>query len=560
MEAVRKFHSETLLLVIICMAAFLVNNSALSLDIAEAKTLVTARDMVAGGEWDMPTMNGEIRVHKPPLAAWVAAVVEKVYPNNISAQRTVTGVMGILFVFFFFGTARYMERRRGFAEIASMVLLTSYNVIYIARTVNRDIYAYAFMMGAIYFTVRMLYDARYYAKPHKWRWALLAGLMMGLSYLGNGSSAFYSMMLPFIIAMTTLRKPDMSGKWGPVALLFAVSVVTCGWWYLYLWLNNPDALSMVIDNETAAWRGIHVRPWYYYWRFFLEMGIWALFTLAALVVPYWNKRVSTKRLYLICIFWLVIALFLLSIMPEKSMSDLVPLTPPCAMIVGCLLFYYLGKFPEDKWGKSVFYANGYLIAALLFAMPFFVHIRLANRSLIDFGSALFVNVFFVCISYYVAVSTYRKEVVGIVRGVVALFFIIEFFMIGSVGKLFGNSQKKSIAIMQKNEAFKKLPLYHNADEELRIELVYESGKSIKPLKLDNEAEVMKAVPCMVLSNSDISKTLPASLQQKIDTFRVGIFDDNKHPKGSSHYRKEFINKLTILDKKETPSSPENNGD
>ena len=378
---------------------------------------------------------------------------------------------------------------------------------------------------------------------------------MGLSYLGNGSSAFYSMMLPFIIAMTALRKPDMSGKWGPVALIFAVCIVTCGWWYLYLWCNNPDAISMVIDNETAAWKGIHVRPWYYYWRFFLEMGIWALFTLAALVVPYWNKRVSTKRLYLVTIVWLVIALVLLSLMPEKSMSDLVPLTMPCAMAVACLLYYYMEKFPKDKWGKGVFFTNGYIIAALIFAMVFFVHFRLANRYIIDFGSALFVNVFLICISYYVAVSTYRKEIVGIVRGVVALFFFIEFFMIGSIGKLFGNSQRKSIAIMQKNEAFKRLPLYHNSDEELRIELVYEAGKNIKPLKLDNEADVMKAVPCMVLTHNDISTAIPASLLQKIDTVRVGTFDDNKHPKRSSHYRKEFINRLTILDVKNKASLP-----
>ena len=539
-----------MLLVIICMAAFLVNNSSLPIDIAEAKTIVTARDMVDGGRWDMPTMNGATRIHKPPLAAWVAAAVENVYPTNISAQRTVTGVLGIVMVMFFFTTARYMERRRGFAEIASMVMLTSYNVIYLSRTVNRDIYAYSFMMAAIYFITRMLYDARYYAKPHKWRWALLAGIMMGLSVLGNGAEAFYSLLLPYLVAIMVFRKPDMSAKWGPVAAMIVVALATCGWWYLYLWNNSPEALAMVVDNETAAWRTVHVRPWYYYWRFFLEMGIWALFTLAALFVPYWSKKVSTKRLYLISILWLAVALVLLSIVPEKSMRDLMPLTPPCAIAVACLLYYYFEKWPADKWGKYVFYFNGYLIALIIFAMPFFVHIRLANRHLIDLGSSLFVNVFLLGISVFVAVSTFRKEAVGILRGIVALFFIVEFFMLGSIGNLFGNSRRKSIAILQKSENFKKLPLYHNADEDLRIELVYEARKNIKPLKLDDEKEVAGALPCIVLTHKSVSEELPSSLLEKIDTVRIGTFDDNKHPRISSHYKQDLINNVTILKKKE----------
>ena len=186
MSIVRRFRQEWLTLILLCLAAFFVNNSLLPVGGGEAKVLVTARDIVDGGNWLAPTMNGEPRYDKPPLASWVAALVQSIHADNISAQRTVAGLLGIVWTMFFFGITRYFSRRRGFAEIATVVFITTYNIIYMGRMVERDIYGYAFMMVAIYFMMRMFFDSQYFANPHKWRWAWLAGLAMGLSLLGNG--------------------------------------------------------------------------------------------------------------------------------------------------------------------------------------------------------------------------------------------------------------------------------------------------------------------------------------------------------------------------------------
>ena len=130
MELFRKIRTETLVIIVLCMAAFFVNNSALSTNGEEAKIVVTARDIANLGNWMSPTMNGVECFSTPPLAAWVAAFVERVYPDNISAQRCVSAVLATICSLFFFGVARYMERRRGFAELVTMVFLTCYHVIY----------------------------------------------------------------------------------------------------------------------------------------------------------------------------------------------------------------------------------------------------------------------------------------------------------------------------------------------------------------------------------------------------------------------------------------------
>ena len=85
MSIVRRFRQEWLTLILLCLAAFFVNNSLLPVGGGEAKVLVTARDIVDGGNWLAPTMNGEPRYDKPPLASWVAALVQSIHADNISA-------------------------------------------------------------------------------------------------------------------------------------------------------------------------------------------------------------------------------------------------------------------------------------------------------------------------------------------------------------------------------------------------------------------------------------------------------------------------------------------
>ena len=56
-----------LLLALLCFVAFFVNNCFLRPDIMETRNLETAREMVEGGNWLVPRMNGEYRLEKPPL-------------------------------------------------------------------------------------------------------------------------------------------------------------------------------------------------------------------------------------------------------------------------------------------------------------------------------------------------------------------------------------------------------------------------------------------------------------------------------------------------------------
>ena len=135
---------------------------------------------------------------------------------------------------------------------------------------------------------------------------------------------------------------------------------------------------------------------------------------------------------------------------------------------------------------------------------------------------------------------------SLVKGVMALFFVIECFMLGAVGKIFLNSHQNSIALLQKSSELKGLPIYYNQDEELRIEVVYAANKRIAPLNLKDAKAVAQAAPCLLLTQKKLASELPASVLQSVDTLHVGVFDDNRLPRHNKHYDLSFVNYVTVL--------------
>ena len=74
--------THLLILLIVCYFSFFIHNQVIYADIMESRNLVTAREIVTEGNWLVPTMNGVLRLEKPPLPTWVAACLEICSPDN----------------------------------------------------------------------------------------------------------------------------------------------------------------------------------------------------------------------------------------------------------------------------------------------------------------------------------------------------------------------------------------------------------------------------------------------------------------------------------------------
>ena len=143
---------DKIFILFICIITFIVNNQVIIPDIMESRNIVTAREMVYDGNWMIPTLNGELRLEKPPLPTWLTAVAEVVSPDSLFLQRTMAGLAAILLVFYFYYFTRFLP---GIHYIAAIMLFcTIYNVILLGRTASLASYWHSFMLSVIYFLAK----------------------------------------------------------------------------------------------------------------------------------------------------------------------------------------------------------------------------------------------------------------------------------------------------------------------------------------------------------------------------------------------------------------------
>ena len=361
-----KKYKGTLLAIVICFIAFFVNNDVIVPDIMESRNIVTAREMVYDGHWIVPTMNGELRLEKPPLPTWLTAVAEMISPDNVALQRGMAGLAALLLCFYFW---RFARRVLGVEPMVPLLLLcTCYSVVLMGRTASWDIYCHAFMMGCIYHLARGLL-----AEGSSWRQLTVAGVYAGLSIMSKGPVSLYALLLPFVISFVAYRRPSVRAKGGALTVMVVTALVIGAWWYVYIRIGEAEALAYVVRKESGAWFGHNVRPWWYYWKFFLETGVWSLLLLTAMFLPLFASKHHRSGQWTLSLSWMLCSLLLLSLLPEKKSRYLLPILIPACYVMGLVVMRWIddvrngaGMPQADKWAFRI---NAGVIALVVAVLP-----------------------------------------------------------------------------------------------------------------------------------------------------------------------------------------------
>lgn len=536
--------TRVVLLMVLGLFTFFVNLEQLPSDIMEQRNLVTAREIADEGNWLVPTMNGELRLQKPPLPTWVAGVIETVSPDNLALQRAAAGVMGSLWVLFLFLTVRKLSDDDDLPVATAVVFMTCYNLVLMGRSATWDIYCHSLMMGAIYFLTCGLLEQR-----REWLHFPVAGLLLGLSFLSKGPVSFYALLLPYLLVVGFMIRPRLKGKWLPMVLMVLTMLVVGGWWYVYLLMMHPAEMSQVIHTETGAWSNHNVRPWYYYWQFFLEMGAWGVLMLAALAYPYWVKHLRLRREYTMSLAWSIGVLVLLSLMPEKKTRYLLPMLAPSSMLVACLVVHFGRGARMDRFSKFLFRFNGVVVSLVIPVVVVLIFAYALPRNMLSPVTAVVVSILLLCIFVWMVKAIYDYRAMRFIGGIASIFIVAEVFLLSTIGSALGNPDAHSISLINQDRRMDGIALYHPADESLRIEMVYEAHRKILPLNVEDSATLFRALPCAIVSQKPIDEIMPSALLTRIDTVSIGFFDDNKHPKTNKHYTDAFLNHVTLLTRK-----------
>ncbi|WP_373057603.1 ArnT family glycosyltransferase [Zunongwangia sp. H14] len=355
-------------LIAICLAIFFINLDAIYINIMEARNFITAREMLNDGNWIFTTMNGEPRYEKPPLPTWLTAVSMSLFGmENLFALRLPAAVATLILVLFFYFLVINVTGKKKFAWIASLILMTSFYIIFSGRNGQWDIFAHAFMLPAIYFLYLF-----FTSEENTYKNAIFSAIFIGCSFLSKGPVSHYALLFPFLIAYgSVFRFKELGKKWKPLLILIILAIITSGWWNLYVYLFDTHAVAKITEKETGRWLDYNVRPFYYYWSFFVHTGLWLLPAFIGLIYPYLKKRVFNKKVYKFALIWTLAAVILLSFIPEKKVRYLLPVFIPLALNTAFYLEYLFRNFRlnmplRETW---IVYFNFCLVALIGILFP-----------------------------------------------------------------------------------------------------------------------------------------------------------------------------------------------
>lgn len=465
-------------------AIFLFHLEVVPVTIMEARNFITAREMVVDGNWLLTTMNDLPRYEKPPLPSWITAIFGWIFGiDRVGALRFPTMLMAIILAYTGYRLSYKILGDRINALINGLVLLTSFYIIAITNEAPWDIYTHGFMLIGIYFLYLFFGEL-----SDKWKNSVLAGLFIGLSFMSKGPISFYGLLLPFLISYALIFK--FGGfkehkKQLPLLLLVLVAIVVGIWWFLYVRLADPGAFLAITKKETANWSSYNVRPFYYYWSFFVQSGLWTVPAFISLLYPYLKNRVSHKKAYRLTFWWTILSLLLLSIVPEKKTRYLVPVLIPLALNTGIYIKYILDYFGTALTSREKIpvYLHFGIMGIIGIAFPVGSYFILGDK-LGDF------------LSYYIT-SSLALAIIGILLFVhlkkqrlfhclilsvllIAAIKVLAFPLIGAVEK---NPNYQSISGLRKSMAEEGIPTYNFGG--MAPEMIWHYGSSVPVLKKED---------------------------------------------------------------------------
>jgi len=521
------------------------NLDAIQVSIMEARNFITAREMVLNDNWLLTTMNGEPRYQKPPFPTWLTAFSGLVFGvDSVFGMRLPAVLLVMVVGTFMYKLSRSILKSRSHALINALIVVTSFYVIGIIIEAPWDIFAHGFMLVAIYHLHKL-----FNAKGMVWKHTLIAGIFIGFSLLSKGPVSFYALLLSFLLAYGfTLSYKNPKAKVFSFFSVLVIALVVGGWWYVYVRLNDPTTFNAITEKETGNWTSYNVRPFYYYWSFFTQSGLWTIPAVISLLYPYLKTRVSHFKAYKFSLLWTILAVVLLSIIPEKKSRYLMPVLIPLAFNIGFYIEYLIRRFKDlkDKRETLPVYFNFGLIASIGLAFPVVFYVLFKNDIQHHWLAFCIASVVLVSLGGLILQQLIKKNIKQVFLLSVLFFsavFIVGLPLIG----LFKNDNFRSVASLKSDNDKRGITLH--ALNYVAPETIWQYGDMMPQIHFSENAYQFPSTPKFGILTNRISPEELTLIKATYNVKEIGTYDLNQAKEGSKQYNDRLTNTFYILTKK-----------
>ncbi len=498
-------------LISVSVLIFFFNLVELPVSIMEARNFNVAREMLTENNWFLTTMNGIPRYEKPPFPAWFTTFFSQFNIKSVFLYRLPTSIVATLGVIFSYYLFKSLAQTKKVALIASLVLATSFYYVAIRFEAPSDTYTHAFMIGGLLFFIKAIQSS-----GKTIIYSILSVLGFGISVLSKGPVSLYAVFLPFMIAYFISQSTSKKSIITSLSVLI-IGVALGATWYVYVRVADPNVFLEIADKETSNWSSYNVRPFYYYWSFFIQSGIWTIPAFISLAYPYFKSKVANKKLYTFSWLWTVLAVVLLSVIPEKKSRYLVPVLIPLTLNIAQVLLYQFRTKKLDKVSKIAMkfhYILIFCIGVSVVAIPLFVEVR--TTSFWVWYYALVIFMFTVSALIFFNFNPMKSKVLFMSN--ILLIVVVTCLGMKGIEFLKQNENYRTLA----SEELQTKYLYYY--ETIQPEVIWGSNRISKPLDVSKTYNTQQNIQVIVESGyvEDFLKEIPSDYS----ILSVKAFDRN----------------------------------
>jgi 4-amino-4-deoxy-L-arabinose transferase-like glycosyltransferase/protein-S-isoprenylcysteine O-methyltransferase Ste14/membrane-associated phospholipid phosphatase len=301
----------------------------------EARFPLLARDILEHGNWVLPTINGAVYYNKPPLLAWLIALVSwplghvtqmtAVLPSAAAAVATVLIVYAIGRDLFGQEAGRY----------AALVAMTSQGLLLHARLALPDMLMTCFVTASLWMLLKAVRGAR----RSSW-----------LGFSAFTAAAFWTKglagLLPLAVGLGVWGRTRRLGRrpsLGFALSLLLLAALVAAWWVLGASIDRAGVRDAVVGDQLM---------WYLPQAPTISMltaplqnafGIFFPWILLAPVVVtqavrFARGRGTERDRVVFLVIWAAVTVTILAFSHQQRLRYYLPLVPPLSLLTGWFLF------------------------------------------------------------------------------------------------------------------------------------------------------------------------------------------------------------------------------